>query len=347
MSKQAVPPPPGDKPSAREAAAAAAARVAALAAAGRHPRRAVPLDLPAGGAHAGQTTLTYSQFLTDVGKRTVKTVTIAQSGGTSTGTLTNKTNYTVVIPPQAGQSLLDTLQANGVQTTGSTSSPGFGTELLNWIIILAPFIILVWFWTAAVPWRGRADAGHPRRRPVPRQGVRRGAAVHHVHRRRRVRRREVRDQRGRRLPAQPRPLLAGPARSCRAACSWSARPEPARPCSPGPWRARRRCRSSRSPAPASWRCSSASARPGSATCSPRRASGRPRSSSSTRSTRSASAGRARARSSPTTSGSRRSTSCWPRWTASTRRWASWSSPRPTGPRSSTPPCCAPAGSTAR
>src|SRR6185437_15702298 len=53
---------------------------------------------------------------------------------------------TVVIPPQASQSLLDELQTNNVQITSSTSSPGFGTELLNWIIILAPFIILVWLW---------------------------------------------------------------------------------------------------------------------------------------------------------------------------------------------------------
>jgi cell division protease FtsH len=146
MSKQAVPPPPGDKPTP-----------------GKPPPPPPPAWrhwlLPAGivvalflwiflpAVHtAGQTTLTYSQFLTDVGKGTVKTVTIAQSGGTSSGTLTNGTNYTVVIPPQAGQSLLDTLTSKGVQTTASTSSPGFGTELLNWIIILAPFIILVWFW---------------------------------------------------------------------------------------------------------------------------------------------------------------------------------------------------------
>jgi cell division protease FtsH len=95
---------------------------------------------------AGQTSLTYSQFLTDVTKHAVKTVTIAQSGSTSSGTLTNGTNYTVVIPPQASQALLDELQANGVQITGSTSSPGFGTELLNWIIILAPFLVLIWFW---------------------------------------------------------------------------------------------------------------------------------------------------------------------------------------------------------
>jgi cell division protease FtsH len=95
---------------------------------------------------AGQTSLTYSQFLTDVTKHAVKTVTIAQSGGTSSGTLTNGTDYTVVIPPQASQALLDELQTNNVQITSSTSSPGFGTELLNWVFILAPFIILIWLW---------------------------------------------------------------------------------------------------------------------------------------------------------------------------------------------------------
>jgi cell division protease FtsH len=95
---------------------------------------------------SGQTTLSYSQFLSDVGKHTVKTITIAQPGGTSTGTLTNGTDYTVVIPPQASQSLLDKLQTNNVQITSSTSSPGFGSELLSWVITLLPFIILVWFW---------------------------------------------------------------------------------------------------------------------------------------------------------------------------------------------------------
>src|ERR1700757_1630489 len=146
MSKQANPPPPGDKPGP-----------------GAPPPPQPPAWrhwlLPAGilialflwiflpAVHtAGQTSLTYSQFLSDVTKHAVKTVTIAQSGGTSSGTLTNGTNYTVVIPPQASQSLLDELQTNGVQITSSTSSPGFGTELLNWVIILAPFIVLIWFW---------------------------------------------------------------------------------------------------------------------------------------------------------------------------------------------------------
>ena len=48
----------------------------------------------------------------------------------------------------------------------------------------------------------------------------------------------------------------------------------------------------------------------------------------------------------TTSASRRSTSCWPRWTDSTPRRASSCSARRTAPRSSTRRCCAPAASTA-
>jgi cell division protease FtsH len=84
--------------------------------------------------------------MSDVSAHKVKTITIApQAGATSTGTLTDKTNYSVVIPPQVG-SVANQLVADGVETTGGSSSPGFGTELLNWVIILAPFIILFWFW---------------------------------------------------------------------------------------------------------------------------------------------------------------------------------------------------------
>jgi cell division protease FtsH len=92
------------------------------------------------------TSLSYSHFLADVAAHEVKTVTIAQTGGTSGGTLTNGTDYTVVIPPQAGQELLSDLQSGTVQITGSTSSPGVGSELLDWIIILAPFLLFFWFW---------------------------------------------------------------------------------------------------------------------------------------------------------------------------------------------------------
>jgi cell division protease FtsH len=95
---------------------------------------------------SGQTSLTYTQFLNDVTNHAVKTVTIAQPGGTSTGTLTNGTNYSVVIPPQASQAMLDELQSDGVQITSSTSSPGFGTELLNWLLILLPIGLFFWLY---------------------------------------------------------------------------------------------------------------------------------------------------------------------------------------------------------
>jgi cell division protease FtsH len=146
MSKQATPPPPGDKPGPgsppppppprwRHWLLPGALLIAVL----------LWIYLPA--LHtASQTTLSYTQWLSDVSKHTVKTVTLAQPGGTSSGTLTNGTNYTVVVPPQASQSLLDTLSSNNVQITGSTSSPGFGSELLSWLFILVPFALLIWFW---------------------------------------------------------------------------------------------------------------------------------------------------------------------------------------------------------
>jgi cell division protease FtsH len=146
MSKQATPPPPGDKPGKGTPPPPPPPRW-------RHwllPGALIVafflwLYLPALHS-ASQTSLTYSQWLTDVTKHSVKTVTIAQSGGTSSGTLTNGTNYTVVIPPQASQSMLDELQTNGVQITSSTSSPGFGSELLSWVFVIGPFILLIWFW---------------------------------------------------------------------------------------------------------------------------------------------------------------------------------------------------------
>ena len=73
------------------------------------------------------------------------------------------------------------------------------------------------------------------------------------------------------------------------------------------------------------------------------ASTRPRSSSSTSSTPSAASAAATSPASAT----RRSTSCWSRWTASRPRRTSWSSPPPTCSRSSTRRCCDPGASTAR
>ena len=110
--------------------------------------------------------------------------------------------------------------------------------------------------------------------------------------------------------------------------------------------ARRACRSSRSRARASSRCSSAWALRACATCSRRPRSSPPRSSSSTRSTRWA-ASAAPVWAAATTSASRRSTSCSSRWTASRSTRASSSLRPPTAPTSSTRPFCARAASTAR
>jgi len=144
MSKQATPPPPGDKPSPGNAPPPPPRWRHWLLPVGIIVALFLWIYLPA--VHqANHTTLTYSQFLNDVSAHKVKTVTIAQPGGTSTGTLNDGTDYTVVIPPQAGQELLNDLQTGNVQTTSSTSSPGFGSELLSWVLILAPILLFGWF----------------------------------------------------------------------------------------------------------------------------------------------------------------------------------------------------------
>jgi cell division protease FtsH len=144
MSKQAAPPPPGDKPAPPAPPPPPGWRHWLLPA-GTLAALLLWIALPA--VHqAPATSLSYSQFLTDVAAHKVKTVTVAQAGGTSSGTLTGGTDYTVVIPPQAGQELLSELQSGGVQITAATTAPGFGTELLNWFLILAPFLFFFWFW---------------------------------------------------------------------------------------------------------------------------------------------------------------------------------------------------------
>jgi cell division protease FtsH len=77
----------------------------------------------------------------------VKTVQISGSaGGTSSGTLTNGKSYTVVIPPQAGQDLLTTLENDNVQVSAAPSGNGFGTEVLIYLIIFGlPILLFVWF----------------------------------------------------------------------------------------------------------------------------------------------------------------------------------------------------------
>ncbi len=118
--------------------------------------------------HSSTPALTYSQFLSDVSAHKVKTIEIAPEGGTSTGTLTDKTNYTVVIPPQANETLLTELQSNGVTVSASASGTSFGSEVLSWLLILGlPLLIFGWlFWrlskSAAGGLQGALGAGRSR-----------------------------------------------------------------------------------------------------------------------------------------------------------------------------------------
>ncbi len=92
--------------------------------------------------------LSYSTFISDVQAHKVKTFTLDNSTGSTapaTGTLKNGDDYTTVIPlPFAGTPLETTLQKAGVQIDAAAPSSGLGTELLYWIILLAPFIIVFW-----------------------------------------------------------------------------------------------------------------------------------------------------------------------------------------------------------
>ena len=103
MSKQATPPPPGDKPKASAPPPPPTWRnwlwpimiVVIFALFFLLPTRST------------STSLTYSQFLTDVNGGPGKDGPARQHvGGTSSGTLTDGKTFTVVIPPQAGPDLL-------------------------------------------------------------------------------------------------------------------------------------------------------------------------------------------------------------------------------------------------
>jgi cell division protease FtsH len=95
--------------------------------------------------HTNQVTLSYSQFLSKVSSQQVKTVTLGANGEAS-GTLKNGTTYNTVIPAQAGQALLDDLQKENVEITATAPGPSFGSEVLTWILLLSPFLLIGWLW---------------------------------------------------------------------------------------------------------------------------------------------------------------------------------------------------------
>jgi cell division protease FtsH len=92
--------------------------------------------------------LSYSTFISDVKAHEVKTFTLDNSTGSTapaTGMLKNGKNYTTVIPlPFAGTPLETTLQDAHVEINAAAPGSGLGTQILYWIILLAPFIVVFW-----------------------------------------------------------------------------------------------------------------------------------------------------------------------------------------------------------
>jgi len=142
MSKQVTPPPPGDKPSPSAPPTPPAWRhwlwPIALAA-----FLVLWLLLPT--VHTNQVSLNYTQFLSKVSAHQVKTVTLG-SNGVASGTLTNGSTYNTAVPVQAGSTVITKLQAAHVVITASPPGPSFGSEVLTWILLLSPFLLLGWLW---------------------------------------------------------------------------------------------------------------------------------------------------------------------------------------------------------
>ncbi len=123
MSKQVSPPPRGDKPAPGNAPPPPPAWRHWLLPIGILVALFLWIYLPA--VHTpGPTTLSYSQFVSDVSAHKISTATIPSAGGASSGTLTSGSNYTVVLPSPLPDSLQTQLQTDGVKTTFSSSSPG-------------------------------------------------------------------------------------------------------------------------------------------------------------------------------------------------------------------------------
>jgi cell division protease FtsH len=142
MSKQAKPPPPGDKPTGSAPPPPPAWRnwlwpIMILAI------FILFFVLP---TRSTSTSLTYSQFLSDVSSHKVQSLQISGSvGGTSTGKLKDGTSFTVVIPPQAGQDSLTNLTENIPSVSTAPSGEGFGNEVLIYLIVFG-LPILLFFW---------------------------------------------------------------------------------------------------------------------------------------------------------------------------------------------------------
>ncbi len=145
MSKQATPPPPGDKPGPTNPPPRPPGWRHSLWPIAILAFILLFLYLPA--TRSNSTTLTYTQLQSDVTAGKVKTFEFAASAGSaSSGTLTNGSSFTVVVPPPAQAPLYTELQSKNVTITGASSAGGFGSEVLSWLILLLVFGLPIWLW---------------------------------------------------------------------------------------------------------------------------------------------------------------------------------------------------------
>src|SRR5215472_12501341 len=159
MSKQPTPPPRGDKPVGTAPPSPPGWRhglwiIALLAV------LLLYLFLP--GIHVNSpVSLSYSQFIADANAHKIKTVEFGNgasgSNTAASGQLTSGKSYTTVIPGQPTASLSAQLTADGVKSvTAQAPSSGLGTDLLYWLILLLPIILVFWFFRRAARAAGGA-----------------------------------------------------------------------------------------------------------------------------------------------------------------------------------------------
>jgi cell division protease FtsH len=90
------------------------------------------------------TSLTYTQFANDAAAGKVKSISIPQAGGVSSGELTDKSQFTVTLP-QPTTDYSSQLTKQGVSVSFSASSASFSSELWSWLFILLIFALPLFF----------------------------------------------------------------------------------------------------------------------------------------------------------------------------------------------------------
>ncbi len=162
MTKKPVPPPPGDRPVKTAPPPPPKWRfwlwpVALLA------TIALYLFLPA--IHVSSpVNLSYSQFTQQVAQHKVKTVefqSVASGNNTpATGKLTNGKDYTTVIAGGASPAFANQLKTEGVQSVSADQpSSGLGTEVLSWLILLLPLVLVFYLFRRMARAGGGAAGG--------------------------------------------------------------------------------------------------------------------------------------------------------------------------------------------